>query len=95
MTVYVMFVVKGVYLCRKKNIRLYDKNSDRIVNFLMIQKSEYEINRIALEKNHSCYDFICKEIFVVRTFEKSIQIYCTIQITILIICKKKKKTNLI
>ena len=54
------------------------KKTDRIVN---IDKEKYETNSL-----HSCYDFICKEIFC-TAFEKSIQIYCTI--TILIICIKK------
>jgi hypothetical protein len=36
------------------------KKNDRIVN---IDKEKYEINSLHV---HSCYDFICKEIFVVR-----------------------------
>ena len=36
------------------------KNPDRIVN---IDKEKYEINSLHV---FSCYDFICKEIFVVR-----------------------------
>jgi hypothetical protein len=36
------------------------KNLDRIVN---IDKEKYEINSLHV---NSCYDFICKEIFVVR-----------------------------
>ena len=36
------------------------KNPDRIVN---IDKEKYEINSLHV---YSCYDFICKEIFVVR-----------------------------
>ena len=34
---------------------------------------------------------LCKEIFVFKAFEKSMQIYCTITIFILICIKKKKK----
>ena len=40
---------------RKKNTK-----NDRIVN---IDKEKYEINSLHV---YSCYDFICKEIFVVR-----------------------------
>ena len=36
------------------------KKNDRIVN---IDKEKYEINSLHV---YSCYDFICKEIFVVR-----------------------------
>ena len=36
------------------------KKNDRIVN---IDKKKYEINSLHV---YSCYDFICKEIFVVR-----------------------------
>ena len=41
---------------RKKN----GKKTDRVVN---IDKEKYEINSLHV---YSCYDFICKEIFVVR-----------------------------
>ena len=41
---------------RKKN----KKKNDRIIN---IDKEKYEINSLHV---YSCYDFICKEIFVVR-----------------------------
>ena len=41
---------------REKN----EKNPDIIVN---IDKEKYEINSLHV---YSCYDFICKEIFVVR-----------------------------
>jgi hypothetical protein len=58
------------------------KNPDRIVN---INKEKYEINSL-----HSCYDFICKEIFVVRL--SKYQYKSTL--TILIICKKKNKKKL-
>jgi hypothetical protein len=37
-----------------------NKKNDRIVN---IDKEKYEINSLHV---YSCYDFICKEIFVVR-----------------------------
>ena len=40
---------------KKKHIKI-----DRIVN---IDKEKYEINSLHV---YSCYDFICKEIFVVR-----------------------------
>ena len=63
---------------RKKNT----KKTDRIVN---IDKEKYEINSLHV---YSCYDFICKEIFVCAASGKSRQIYC---ITILIICKKKQQ----
>ena len=42
---------------------MFEKNNrknDRIVN---IDKEKYEINSLHV---YSCYDFICKEIFVVR-----------------------------
>ena len=41
---------------RKKN----GKKTDRVVN---IDKEKYEINSLHV---YSCYDFICKEIFVVQ-----------------------------
>ena len=40
------------------------KKNDRIVN---IGKEKYEINSLHV---YSCYDFICKEIFVCPAFEK-------------------------
>ena len=52
MTVYVMFEKN------KKNNKKQQQKTDRIVT---INKEKYEINSL-----HSCYDFICKEIFVVR-----------------------------
>ena len=52
---------------------------DRIVN---IDKEKYEINSL-----HSCYEFICKEIFVVRLSKNQYKS------TILIICKKKNKNK--
>ena len=67
-----------VYVMFEKKKKKKKKKPDRIVN---IDKEKYETNSL-----HSCYDFICKEIFC-TAFEKSIQIYCTI--TILIICIKK------
>ena len=60
-----------------------NKKSDRIIN---IDKEKYEINSLHV---NSCYDFICKETFVVRLSKnqcKSMQIYCTL--TIPIICRK-------
>ena len=46
---------------RKKQNKTKEKEKiDRIVN---IDKEKYEINSLHV---YSCYDFICKEIFVVR-----------------------------
>ena len=42
------------------SLRDVRKKTDRIVN---IDKEKYEINSLHV---YSCYDFICKEIFVVR-----------------------------
>ena len=39
------------------------QKNDRIVN---IDKEKYEINSLHV---YSCYDFICKEIFVVRLWK--------------------------
>ena len=63
---------------KKQNKTKQKEKIDRIVN---IDKEKYEINSLHV---YSCYDFICKEIFVVWLSKKSIQIYCTL--TILIIC---------
>ena len=49
-----------VYVMFEKKTKL--TQPDRIVN---IDKDKYEINNL-----HSCYDFICKEIFVVRLSKK-------------------------
>ena len=63
------------------------KKNDRIVN---IDKEKYKINSLHV---YSCYDFICKEIFVVwLAFEKSIQIYC---IHSQFLYVKKTKINII
>ena len=43
-----------------RDVRKKNKNNDRIVN---IDKEKYEINSLHV---YSCYDFMCKEIFVVR-----------------------------
>ena len=43
-----------------RDVRKKQKNNDRIVN---IDKEKYEINSLHV---YSCYDFICKKIFVVR-----------------------------
>jgi hypothetical protein len=48
-------LIMTVYVMLEKKPK---KNPDRIVN---IDKEKYEINSL-----HSCYEFICKEIFVVR-----------------------------
>jgi hypothetical protein len=45
---------------KKQNKTKQKEKIDRIVN---IDKEKYEINSLHV---HSCYDFICKEIFVVR-----------------------------
>ena len=42
-----------------RDVRKKNKKNDRIVN---IDKEKYEINSLHV---YSCYDFICKEIFVV------------------------------
>ena len=56
-----------VYVMFKKNKKT--KKNHRIDN---IDKEKYEINSL-----HSCYDFICKEIFVVRL--SKIQYKSTVQ----------------
>ena len=43
-----------------RDVRKTNKKNDRIVN---IDKEKYEINSLHV---YSCYDFICKKIFVVR-----------------------------
>jgi hypothetical protein len=43
-----------------RDVRKKTKKTDRLVN---IDKEKYEINSLHV---YSCYDFICKEIFVVR-----------------------------
>ena len=58
------------------------KKPDRTVN---IDKEKYEINSL-----HSCYDFICKEIFVVRLSKN--QYKSTVQSQFLYVKKKIKKT---
>ena len=45
---------------KKKQKQKQKQKNDRIVN---IDKVKYEINSLHV---YSCYDFICKEIFVVR-----------------------------
>ena len=42
------------------DVRKKNEKNDRIVN---IDKEKYEINSLHV---YSCYDFMCKEIFVVR-----------------------------
>ena len=58
------------------------KKPDRIVN---IGKEKYEINSL-----HSCYQFICKEIFVVRLSKN--QYKSTVQSQFLYVKKKHQKT---
>ena len=60
------------------------KKTDRIIN---IDKEKYEINSL-----HSCYDFICKEIFVVRLSKN--QYKSTVQSQFLYVKKKLKKLNI-
>jgi hypothetical protein len=43
-----------------RDVRKKNKKKDKIVN---IDKEKYEINSLHV---YSCYDFICKKIFVVR-----------------------------
>ena len=62
------------------------QNNDRIVN---IDKEKYEINSLHV---YSCYDFICKEIFVVGFRKINTNLLYTF--TILIICKEEKKLNI-
>ena len=45
---------------KKKQKQKQKQKNDRIFN---IDKEKYEINSLHV---YSCYDFICKEIFVVR-----------------------------
>ena len=66
-----------------RDVRKKNKKNDRIVN---IGKEKYEINSLHV---YTCYDFICKEIFVVRFRKINTNLLYTL--TILIICKKKKK----
>ena len=54
----------------KKNKNKKKRTNDRIVN---IDKEKYEINSLHA---YSCYDFICKEIFVVRLSKN--QYKCTV-----------------
>ena len=49
-----LLLIMTVYVMFEKK----HKKTDRIIN---IDNEKYEINSL-----HSCYDFICKEIFVVR-----------------------------
>ena len=70
-----------VYVMFEKKTK---KNPDRIVN---IDKEKYEINSL-----HSCYDFICKEIFVVRLSKN--QYKSTVQSQFLYVKKKLKKLNI-
>ena len=63
-----------------------NKKNDRIIN---IDKEKYEINSLHV---YSCYDFICKELFVVRFRKINTNLLYTL--TILIICKEKKKLNI-
>jgi predicted membrane protein len=51
------FIFSDYYVMFEKNEK---KKNDRIVN---IDKEKYEINSLHV---YSCYDFICKEIFVIR-----------------------------
>ena len=50
-------MIMTVYVMFEKKT---NKQTDRIVN---IDKEKYEINSLHV---YSCYDFICKEIFVVQ-----------------------------
>jgi hypothetical protein len=60
MTAYVMFKKKKKKKTKKKKKKKKKKNHDRTVN---IDKVKYEINSLHV---YSCYDFMCKKIFVVR-----------------------------
>ena len=51
-----ILVIMTAYVMYEKKT----KKNDRVVN---IDKEKYEINSLHV---YSCYDFICKEIFVVR-----------------------------
>ena len=62
------------------------KKTDRIVN---IDKEKYEINSLHV---YSCYDFICKEIFVVRLSKNQ---YKSIHNSYNMYKKKQTKKNLI
>ena len=50
-----------------RDVRKKTQKNDRIVN---IDKEKYEINSLHV---YSCYDFICKEIFVVRLSKNQYQ----------------------
>ena len=58
-----------------------NKQTDRIVN---IDKEKYEINSLHV---YSCYDFICKEIFVVQLSKN--QYKSTVHSQFLYVKKKK------
>ena len=60
-----------------------NKQSDRIIN---IDKEKYEINSLHV---NSCYDFICKEMFVVRLSKN--QYKSTIHSQFLYVNKTKTK----
>ena len=65
-----------------RDVRKKTQKNDRIVN---IDKEKYEINSLHV---YSCYDFICKELFVVRFRKINTNLLYTL--TILIICKENK-----
>jgi hypothetical protein len=48
---------------RKKKKQNKTKQKEKIDRIFNIDKEKYEINSLHV---YSCYDFICKEIFVVR-----------------------------
>ena len=54
------FIVSDYDSLRDVRKKKKQKKNDRIIN---IDKEKYEINSLHV---YSCYDFICKEIFVVR-----------------------------
>ena len=63
-----------------------NKKNDRIVN---IDKEKYEINSLHV---YSCYDFICKELFVVRLSKN--QYKSTVHSQFLYYVKKTKQLNI-
>ena len=54
---FILVIMTAYVMYEKKKKK---KKNDRVVN---IDKEKYEINSLHV---YSCYDFICKEIFVVR-----------------------------
>ena len=68
----------------------FEKKTQKNYRIVNIDKEKYEINSLHV---YSCYDFICKEIFVVRLSKN--QYKSTVHSQFLFYVKKKQKKNLI